>query len=305
MPRFSIIMPCYNAEATLDATVQSVRAQGFTNWELICLNDGSTDWTPAMLSRWAKQDSRITVISTQGEGPSAARNLGAACATGDILCFLDADDLWVPEKLSLLDAAFADLSVDGVFGQVAFFQRGGQATTMSTVRTSALSVPMLLGENPVCTMSNISLRRSCFFRSDGFATDFVHNEDLEWLIRLVSIGSHIKGLDQFHVWYRTAAGGLSSDLRAMASSRRRALETAALFGHHATAKSEAIYLRYLARRALRLNRTGITALRYAAQGLRLSPSAFLFPLNRGAMTAMAALCAPLMPNALRLALFAK
>ncbi len=305
MPRFSIILPCHNAEATLEATLHSVRAQSYTDWELICVDDGSTDWTGAILNKWAQKDSRFVVITLTGEGPSRARNFGARCAQGEILCFLDADDMWVPEKLGLLDRAFQEKDVDGVFGKVAFFSAVGQPSTFSTVPKQALTVPMLMGENPVCTMSNISLRRELFNRSEGLATDFVHNEDLEWLIRLVGMGAHIKGMDAFHVWYRTTQGGLSSDLKAMAQSRRRALRTAERFGYKPSATTEAIYLRYLARRALRLNQTGLSALRYALSGLAKSPTAFLFPLHRGALTALAALCAPVMPNALRLALFAK
>lgn len=305
MPKFSIILPCHNAEDTLHETITSVLAQSHGDWELVCINDGSSDWTALILEGWATQDARVRVLTLSGLGPAVARNMGCAHARGDILCFLDADDIWDCEKLTQLARAFEDTAIDGVFAQVAFFAETGVAFTHSTVRKGALTIPMLMGENPVCTMSNFALRRTQFLKCGGFAQGFVHNEDLEWLIRLVGHGARIEGLPIVQVWYRTSAAGLSADLAAMATSRRQALKTARNFGFTPSAQSEAIYLRYLARRALRLNHTGLIALKFAAAGLWKSPVAFLFPLHRGALTALAALSAPLMPDAMRRALFAR
>lgn len=305
MPKFSIILPCHNAEDTLHETLCSVAAQTEDDWELICINDGSRDWTSLILDSWAAQDDRIRVMTLSGRGPAVARNIGCAHACGDILCFLDADDIWDSEKLAQLAEAFEDNATDGVFGQVAFFTEPGVAHARSSVPNGPLTIPMLMGENPVCTMSNFALRRSLYFKCGGFAQGFVHNEDLEWLIRLVGHGAVIRGLPDLQIWYRTSASGLSADLVAMAQSRLLALKTARQFGFAPNARSEAIYLRYLARRALRLNHTGLSALKFAVAGLWQSPTAFLFPLHRGALTALAAFSAPLMPDAMRRALFAR
>lgn len=305
MPKFSIILPCHNAEDTLHDTICSVAAQSEDDWELICINDGSTDWTSLILDSWAAQDGRIRVMTLSGRGPAVARNIGCAHACGGILCFLDADDIWDSEKLTQLAQAFDDETTDGVFGRVAFFTEPGVAHAQSTVPKGALTIPMLMGENPVCTMSNFALRRALYFKCGGFAQGFVHNEDLEWLIRLVGHGAVIRGVPDLQVWYRTSVSGLSADLAAMAQSRLLALKTARQFGFAPNARSEAVYLRYLARRALRLNHTGLSALKFAVAGLWKSPTAFLFPLHRGALTALAALFAPLMPDAMRRALFAR
>ncbi|MVO16626.1 glycosyltransferase family 2 protein [Parasedimentitalea huanghaiensis] len=303
MPKFTIIMPCFNAAKTLSESIGALLSQTIRDWELICIDDGSTDDTPKLLKGWEDADPRIKMLRNIGKGPSAARNMGAHHATGEILCFCDADDLWVPSKLETLHRAFLDDSTDGLFGRVAFFRRRGKADAHSTVPKAPLSVPLLMGENPVCTTSNISLRRKVFLQSGGFDSNMVHNEDLEWLIRLVGSGASINGLDQLHVWYRTNPQGLSSDLVAMSRSRQRVLATARSFGFQPDRRAEAIYMRYLARRALRLGHYGSSAIYLTFSGLMQSPRAFLFPLRRGLLTAIGSLCAPLLPKSLRRSLF--
>lgn len=305
MPKFSIIMPCYNAIGSVDAAIAAISAQTRWDWELICIDDGSTDGTLQRLQSWAIADRRIHVIRQDNAGPSVARNHGVEAAQGSILCFCDADDLWVETKLSILDQVFSDPTVDGAYAQIAFFQRFGTVDTTSTVGTSALSIPELMGENPVCTMSNIAVRRAVFKQCGGFAEGLVHNEDLEWLIRIVGMGVVIKPIDRLLVWYRTSTGGLSADLRRMAHSRALALTTAARFGFTPNAAQEAIYLRYLARRALRLDHGRNIARGLTLQGLIKSPRGFLFPLKRGAATAVAAFVAPLLPAPVQRKLFSK
>lgn len=102
-PLVSIIMPCYNAAAHLPQSVGSVLAQTFAEWELIAIDDGSSDGTLAWLQ--AQTDSRIRVFPQQNGGVSAARNAGLAHARGDCVAFLDADDTWVPDFLEKMQAA--------------------------------------------------------------------------------------------------------------------------------------------------------------------------------------------------------
>lgn len=305
MPKFSIILPCFNAEATITTTLESLRAQTFTDWEAICVDDSSTDATPLLIDRVAQNDSRIRLVRNTGKGPSVARNMGAlTCATGDLLAFCDADDLWVPGKLEHLYAVFSNHSVGAVFGKIGFFQcEPGDTQTFSTVPTGDLSIDMLLAENPVCTMSNIALRRTAFETSGGFDPTMVHNEDLDWLIRLVGHGTRIIGVDVLHTWYRTSPGGLSADIDAMLAGYTQAVATAASFGVQPTNKSHAVHSRYLARRALRTADNRTAALRVAVAGLSRSPTGFLFPIRRGVPTLVGALVAPLLPRPIRKSLF--
>lgn len=305
MPRFSIPIPAFNAAATLAQTLDSLRAQSCTDWEALVIDDGSTDQTRRIAVRFAAKDTRISLHVNPGKGPSAARNFGAAHAAGAVLAFCDADDLWEPAKLAELAAAF-DTGAEALFGRIGFFNADpARLSTLSTVPAGPVTVPMLLGENPVCTMSNLAVRRDLFEVLGGFRADMVHNEDLEFLIRLVGEGYTLRGIDRLQVRYRASAGGLSADLDRMMSGRTEALNTARRYGVLPDARAEAIHLRYLARRALRLDQPPRLARRLALKGVALAPRAFLLPARRGLATAGAALLAPCLPAALRRGLFAR
>ena len=102
-PKISVVMPCYNAEAFLPLSVGSLLAQTFSNWELVAVDDGSTDGTLAWLQ--AQGDARIHVVSQPNGGVSAARNLALRLASGELVAFLDADDSWAPDFMARMVAA--------------------------------------------------------------------------------------------------------------------------------------------------------------------------------------------------------
>jgi glycosyltransferase involved in cell wall biosynthesis len=307
MTRFSIIIPCFNATATLPQTLDAILSQTYGDWELTCVDDGSSDETWDVIAAYAKRDNRIKGVRNTGKGPSCARNVGLQNqSTDDVIAFCDADDIWGTEKLCQLARAFAVPHVDAVYGKIAFFQDDpAHARVFSNVPTGFLTIPMLLAENPVCTMSNIAVRARVFRATHGFDEIMVHNEDLDWLIRLVGGGARVVGLDLCQTWYRSNGRGLSSDLAAMMSSRSFALESAARFGHVPTSSSNAIYHRYLARRALRLGQGRTLALQLALSGIALSPTGFFSAPKRGALTFLGAVCATFFPQALSRALFSR
>src|SRR5438093_13378260 len=96
-PLVSVIMPAYNVAWCIGRAIDSVRAQGFRARELIVVNDGSTDGTRTVLESYG---GAIKVIDQTNRGMSAARNAGIRKARGTYVAFLDADDWWLPEKLS-------------------------------------------------------------------------------------------------------------------------------------------------------------------------------------------------------------
>ena len=118
MPFFSIIIPVYNVAPYLRECLDSVLAQTFTDWEAICVDDGSTDGSDTILDEYAAKDSRLRVIHQPNAGVSAARNKALDVARGAWLCFLDADDLLQEDFLvRLLDVAQnsnTDLAIGGV-----------------------------------------------------------------------------------------------------------------------------------------------------------------------------------------------
>jgi teichuronic acid biosynthesis glycosyltransferase TuaG len=101
MPLVSIITPVYNAARWLPETLATVQAQTLTDWEQILIDDGSTDESVAIVTAAAREDPRFRLVrASQNGGPAIARNHGLEAARGRFIAFLDADDLWLPEKLA-------------------------------------------------------------------------------------------------------------------------------------------------------------------------------------------------------------
>lgn len=120
----SILMPAYEATATLGDAVASVRVQSFGDWELLIVDDGSRDGTHGVAAEAARQDARIRVLRhPENRGAAAARNSGLAAARGRRIAFLDADDLWMPEKLAR---------------QIAFMETSGAALSYTGFRRERL-----------------------------------------------------------------------------------------------------------------------------------------------------------------------
>ena len=95
----SVVVPAHNAEATLDETLRSVRAQSHANLEIIVVDDGSSDMTDVVAEAHAAQDPRIRIIKQENQGVAAARNRGWSEARSEFIAFVDADDLWAPRKI--------------------------------------------------------------------------------------------------------------------------------------------------------------------------------------------------------------
>ena len=307
MPKFSVVIPCYNCASTIEAALQALKGQSLTNWEAVCIDDGSTDHTLRVLVGHAAQDDRIRVIRQQNAGPSRARNSGAALSRGDYIAFLDADDIWSARKLeSALDAFNEHPHAGAVFGRVAFFRDGSaKVSTISCVKGRAADVAEFAGENPICTLSNLTVSRTRFLETGGFDETMRYSEDLEWLIRALAGGMQFVSTPDLHVKYRTSANGLSSDLLAMHVGWKRAVSSAGgLLSPRELLIAEALHLRYLARRALRTGAGSRIAVTLSLRGMLLAPRAFLGVRHRGPMTLLGCLASPLLPRAFRTRIFA-
>lgn len=115
--KVSVVVPVYNSEKYLDKTMESLLKQTHDNFEIICVNDGSQDGSLEKLRAFERADNRVIVVDKQNEGPSVARNVGIKMATGDYLCFVDADDFVEKTMLQrLVDAAETNAADVVVFG---------------------------------------------------------------------------------------------------------------------------------------------------------------------------------------------
>lgn len=120
-PKISVIIPVYNAEKYLCESLDSVLFGSFTDFEIIAVNDGSTDASLDILRKYAERDKRVRVIDKENTGVSDTRNRAIAVANGEYLAFLDADDVYSPEYLSRMYSAAAESSADvAVCGYVTF-----------------------------------------------------------------------------------------------------------------------------------------------------------------------------------------
>lgn len=186
MPTVSIIMPVYNSEAHLDDALRSACSQSFADIEIICVDDGSTDGSAYILHQWAVRDCRISIVTQQNAGVSAARNVGLDRSRGRIIMFLDADDRFLPCACSRVVDVFEAEDPDVLtFGAQCFPERAASAHLQEALSPrnavySHFSEDILFKENARPYMwrsafSNEFLKRNglCFLEGLGIAEDQV------------------------------------------------------------------------------------------------------------------------------------
>ncbi|AEH45966.1 glycosyl transferase family 2 [Thermodesulfatator indicus DSM 15286] len=182
-PLVSVIIPTYNREKFLKEAIESVLAQTFRSFELIVVDDASTDKTPYLVSRYPLR----YVRKVKRQGVSAARNTGIRLAQGEFIAFLDSDDLWLPEKLA---------------EQIAFFERRPEAVAVQTeeiwIRRGKRVNPRKRHEKPsgyffdraleLCLISpsGVMLKRKVFREIGLFDESFLACEDYELWLRLLT-----------------------------------------------------------------------------------------------------------------------
>lgn len=133
MSFFSVIVPAYNAEKTIRRSLESVLLQTYQNFEIVVVNDGSTDGTPVLLEDIAGKDERIRVIHQPNQGPGIARNAAILAAKGEFIAFLDADDYWDKELLSLVETQICEQSPDIIFYDYLYERTDGTVSGSSHI----------------------------------------------------------------------------------------------------------------------------------------------------------------------------
>ncbi|WP_163852292.1 glycosyltransferase family 2 protein [Pseudooceanicola aestuarii] len=280
-PAVTIVLPCGNDAETILDTLESLSLQTFTDWEAICVDDGATDGTPVLIATAAQHDPRIRLLRNPGQGLAMARNsAGLDHARGGLVAFCAPGDLWQADKLARLVQILADPAIDAAYGRVGLFAHTPADTRgHSPVAGGDLTIDRLLGDNPVCSLSNLTLRREVLARSYGFDTTIPGGGDLEWMVRLVGGGARVVGDAALHGWCRACADDLAATPDNSNENRRRAIETAACFGVTPSLRSRARHRRHLAHRAHRLGLGRAVTLHHAVIGMLCSPVGFLGPLR--------------------------
>lgn len=133
MNLISIIMPCYNAENNLKKSINSVLSQSCDNWELIAVDDGSTDLTLQILKEYSVLDSRIRVFAQSNSGPGATRNYAISNAKGEYIAFLDSDDWWENDFIEKVNRKILSENADVIFYDLVREKENGKAINVSYI----------------------------------------------------------------------------------------------------------------------------------------------------------------------------
>jgi Fe2+ transport system protein FeoA len=190
-PAVSVIMACHNAAAFIQDAIGSIVRQSLYNLELIVVDDGSTDGSPAITEAWAARDSRVTVIRLDGNrGAAAARNLALGRVRGEWVAILDADDVAQPDRLEAqLEYARRDDRTVLVGADSVEIDEGGRV--LGRFRYPAGDAELrrrLLALGAFPPHSSMLIRHAALARTSGYDQRFVPSEDYELYCRLAPLG---------------------------------------------------------------------------------------------------------------------
>jgi glycosyltransferase involved in cell wall biosynthesis len=187
-PFFSIIIPTYNRAAKLRQALESVEMQTFRDFEVIVCDDGSTDDTGAVVSSFTTRLPLVLVREDNWGGPARPRNNGLKLATGEWVCFLDADDWWYPEKLAAVFAVTA--GNDLIYHDVQSFSATGRKKSSMSCRhlRSPVFVDLLSNGNTLTT-SSVCVRKVLFEKAGSFDEDkaLIAVEDFDLWLRIANV----------------------------------------------------------------------------------------------------------------------
>ena len=188
-PKISVILPVYNAEKYLSATLDSVLSSSFSDFEIVAANDGSTDSSLSILKEYAERDARIKIIDKQNTGVSDTRNTAIEAAEGEYLAFLDSDDIYSPNYLERMYSAACDCGADVTVCSYLTFRGDVPAFTTSDKPAELTTVKELLDTGLMTSMC-VKLMKKSIVVENGikFDTELAFGEDLffSWRVCLAA-----------------------------------------------------------------------------------------------------------------------
>ncbi len=209
----SIIIPSFKAERFISKALESVRAQTYSNWEMIVVNDGPGS-TPQIVSDFARTvPQNLSLIErADSHGLSAARNTGMELAKGDIVAFLDADDFWHPDHLETVCAIFDKGLADLVYSGCYVFQdtAAGEMELLPITTIEVTNPARDLFRRNFINPSSAAISRRLMKAVGGFDTNLRFCEDIDYWIRAATQDFKIVSTDKATCYYRKIPGSLSS-----------------------------------------------------------------------------------------------
>lgn len=232
-----VVVPMYNAERTVAATLRSIYEQTHKNLDIIVVDDGSTDRSVEIVKAWQARDQRIRLVQQPNSGVSVARNRGAATTTADYLAFVDADDLWAPTKIEYQLRTLQDAGPDVglVYCWYATINMNDRVATMGPQPMDEGRVLRgLCAYNLIGNGSTLLMRRSAFQTAGGYdpslrARGFDGAEDFLMCFRLAE-QTEFRVVPRYLVGYRQTPASMSThSLRMFRASSIVLLEYRARF----------------------------------------------------------------------------
>jgi glycosyltransferase involved in cell wall biosynthesis len=222
----SVMMPAYNAETYIGMAIESVIAQSYPHWELVIVNDGSSDRTEEIASQY--MDPRIRILGQKNQGEAAARNTALNNIQGEFLAFLDADDLYLPHHLEMLSGfLLSHENVDGVYSDGYYIdQRGNHLQTLSSRRRGPfegrLFEQVVYGSDVFGPPACVILRTNLIYENDlKFDEKIIIGPDWDFFMKYAAL-AEFKYIDELTCLYRLHTTNISVRV----GLEKRALELA-------------------------------------------------------------------------------
>lgn len=208
-PLVSVITPAYNAERFIRGTIESVQAQTYTNWEMLIVDDCSTDYTVEIVKEYIEKDSRIHLIELeQNSGSAIARNTAMDYAKGKYLAFLDSDDLWLPEKLSRQVTFMQENAIAFSFTKYVRMKEDGTVTTSVTEAPSTVEYEQLMKH---CVIGCLTVMLDRERIGDARMVNIRTRQDYAFWLSLTRKGIIAYGLPEVLAKYRLVENSISSN----------------------------------------------------------------------------------------------
>lgn len=202
----SIITPMYNAEKTIENTIESVFAQTYSKWELLVIDDRSTDQSVNKVVPYTKKDSRVRILQMpENSGVTSARNCGIKNARGRYMAFLDSDDWWEPEKLEMQLQLIKEKKAGLVYSSYFRVDESGKKKIVQV--PEYMDYEHLLKSNQIACLTVLIDKE----KTGSFEMEEIRHEDYAAWLNLARNGVDMYGVNKPLASYRVMAGSLSGN----------------------------------------------------------------------------------------------
>lgn len=209
LPLVSVVTAVRNAEKYIGATINSVLSQTYSNFEYVIVDDCSTDKTGGIIADVARSCGKIRVYNNEKNlGSASTRNEGIKRCRGDIIFFIDGDDLWEPDKLKLQVSLMRETGAQLVYCSYDFIDSEGSSTGSPFIVPKTVDFKQMLGLNFIgCSAAGVDAQ---YMRGFEFPTEYYHEDYALWMLML-SAGCKAAGESKVLMHYRKLKGSRSAD----------------------------------------------------------------------------------------------